>query len=235
MKVINNHEININFNELFGEKWVKILSDELFSETSLELMMELENEYNSKIIFPNKNDIFNAFKYCDPNNLKVIIIGEEPYNDGSSNGIAFGNKEKVLEISPELKKIQKKIEEDFYNGVNLGFDITLKEWAKQGVLLLNYAMTVEDGKPKSHRALWKDFISDLVISLDFYYNDIIFCLWGRTARELIPYISTQYNTLYTYTSPSVAAQLEVSWECEHFKLINEKLIKKYGSKGEIVW
>ena len=232
---MNNIEINVNYNELFGLDWIQHFSDELFLQETVDFMIDIEQEYMDNIVYPNKKDIFKPFQLCKPKDLKIVILTPEPYCDGKSNGLGLGNKSNVLKISPELEKIKERIEGLFYNNLNLNFDITLEDWAKQGVLMLNTAMTVIDGKPGSHAKLWKDFMISIIQAIDYNFNDIIFFLWGSRAQEFEPYISTEYNTIYKHYDLKLAVDTDSGWYCSNFDLANNRIRRNKGEQHTIVW
>ena len=131
-------------------------------------------------ICPARENVFRVFDLFEPEALRVVILGMDPYNDGiKATGVAFGNPEETLKISPSLKKIEEEVERTVKGGLNLDFDITLEKWAKQGVLLINSAMTVERGNPGSHMQVWKKFTETMISELSRNFDNLYFCFWMR--------------------------------------------------------
>lgn len=191
-----------------------------------ELMSTLYSEYHKedKTIYPNPKLIFRIFKECSYDNLKVVILGQDPYSDNSFTGIAFANEGKEPpQYSPSLKKIQERISIDFHNNKSEDFDPTLLTWAKQGVLLLNSALTVEKGKPGSHAKLWKGFMNNFLKTLSEKKSNIFYCFWGKVSENFSKNICKSDNFLLTCTHPAYACYRHIVWECDNFQVINKKL------------
>lgn len=226
---------NINWKTVV-QSWYEPLQEVLEHQKMTELMFELYSMYQIEdtIIYPSPKTIFRAFKECSYDNLKVIILGQDPYPDGSFTGIAFGNENKdPSEYSPSLRKIWKRIAIDFHNSDYEDFDPTLLSWAKQGVLLLNSAMTVEKNKPGSHAELWKGFMHTFLKTLNKAKSNLFYCFWGKTAQSFSENICKSDNFLLTCTHPAYACYRNTIWECDNFEVINKKL-KELG-KETIKW
>ena len=146
---------------------------------------------NEKYLSPNIQDVFKAFYLCPYNDLKVVMIGQDPYPQKDvATGIAFGNFSNTYEedLSPSLQVIK---EAAINYGVSHNayyFDNSLKDWCKQGVLLLNSALTCRLGQPNSHSLLWRPFISKFLNNLSIYHPGLIYVLFGSTAKTFKPYI-----------------------------------------------
>lgn len=212
--------------------WAYVLSPILLSNYMLNLIEFLEDEYDKKIIYPDKKDIFKAFKMCQFKDTKVVIISNEPFVDGSSNGLAFGttkssiNKFEINEIS---EKIQKSVEKNVHEGIDFNFDYTLESWSKQGVLLINTAFTVIKNKPMSHQKEWKTFVTHLIEQLNKSNKKIIYCLWGNHARQYKSKINTVGKYVLSNEHPISAIYGNRDWNCDHYTVINNYL------KKPIVW
>jgi len=138
----------------------------------------IHNHIENDTYYPEKDNIFRAFNYFNIEDLKVVILGQDPYHgENQAIGLAFGVK--CSKIPPSLKNIIKELQK--YNGKDLQ-DTTLENWAKQGVLLLNYSLTVKPKTPGSNMKLWKDFINSILSKLD---KKVIFVAWGAFAYELL--------------------------------------------------
>jgi len=194
---------NIILADRMGDDWYELLSDYLESEEFTKLGQYLNNRrksFNAKV-FPEKQNIFRAFKLCPLDKLKVVIIGMDPYpTEGNANGLAFAYKGNG-NIPKSLQNIHKELENDAYKGLNLTFDYTLESWAKQGILLINTALTVEEGKPGSHSNLWKNFTKNLFEKLAETKAGIVYVCWGNHAKRFIP-IFKEYNLVIQSVHPS---------------------------------
>lgn len=138
----------------------------------------IKDHIDNDIYYPPKNKIFNAFNYFDIENTKVVILGQDPYHgENQAIGLAFGVK--VEKIPPSLKNIVKELHK--YSGKSLE-DYSLENWAKQGVLLLNYSLTVQPNKPGSNMKVWKEFTNNILSMLG---DNVIFVAWGAFAYELL--------------------------------------------------
>ena len=154
-------------------------------------------------IYPETTKTFRAFKLCQLADTRVVILGQDPYHDGSATGLAFANSNKSSKISPSLSWIVKALEYE-YNTVCIDFDYDLQTWAKQGVLLLNTALTVVKGYAGSHTELWRPFTQELITQLSLNKNNIIFVLWGKKAQEYSKFIHGD-NKIITAPHPAADA------------------------------
>ena len=154
-------------------------------------------------IYPETTKTFRAFKLCQLADTRVVILGQDPYHDGSATGLAFANSSKGSRVSPSLGWIVKALEYE-YNTVCVDFDYDLVSWASQGVLLLNTALTVVKGYAGSHTELWRPFTEELITSLSLHKNNIIFVLWGKKAQEYARFIKGD-NKIITAPHPAADA------------------------------
>ena len=147
--------------EYFGD-WL-----EFMEEPQLQHYREMivQGVSNGIQIEPAPTKVFRCFRETDPNNLKVVILGMDPYSDGSATGLAFANPEDKKSISPSLRVIKDSVLSLVSSGETPIFDQTLETWAKQGILLLNSALTVRKGAVGSHLDAWKPFIERLLVSI----------------------------------------------------------------------
>ena len=165
----------------------------------------LNVKYKKCSIYPKQSDVFNAFKYCNYYDLKVVMIGYDPYPQKDvATGLLFANKETTSEnnISPSLDIIKECVTKEDIPYGNIDFDITLKSWAQQGVLLLNSALTVEENKIKSHILLWRPFMVSLLKNLSESNTGIIYVLFGNQAQTLEPYINKNFNYVIKEKHPA---------------------------------
>ena len=146
---------------MIGNKWDSILNEEYNKEYFKNLIDFIKQEYKNKTIYPKQNEVFNAFRYTDFDNVKVVILGQDPYHGpNQAEGLSFSVSNEVLK-PPSLKNIFKELESDL--GIPFPEDNSLKPWAKQGVLLLNAVLTVEEHKPTSHKDKGWEVFTDNVI------------------------------------------------------------------------
>lgn len=199
----------------------------------------LNKQYVFGNICPDKKDVFNAFKYCDYQDLKVVIIGQDPYHDIVSlnprvcraTGLAFGNHDKTLKLSPSLKNIMQELESDL-DGFAGSMDVTLKSWAKQGVLLLNTSLTVEQSKPESHIKLWEGFVELVIKQINKNKPGTIFVLWGNHAKKYKKFIGKDM-WIFESAHPSPLSANKGFFGSKPFSKVNDNL--HIQGKKEIKW
>jgi uracil-DNA glycosylase len=185
-----------------------------------------------KIIYPAQNDIFNALKYTPFDEVKVVIIGQDPYHGpNQAHGLCFSVKPGVA-IPPSLKNILQELHTDL--GVTIPKSGCLEKWAKQGVLLLNASLTVEAGKPQSHANIgWEKFTDKVIQVLNEQKQGLIFILWGSPAQRKGQIIDPTRHTILKAPHPSPLSAHRGFFGCKHFSKTNE-LLHKMG-KTEIDW
>ena len=186
---------------MIGNKWDLILQDEFKKEYFENLMNFVKREYKTKTIYPKQNEVFNAFRYTDFDNVKVVILGQDPYHGpNQAEGLSFSVSNEVLK-PPSLKNIFKELESDL--GIPFPEHNSLKPWAKQGVLLLNAVLTVEEHKPTSHKDKgWEIFTDDVIKILKKKKKPIVFILWGAYARNKKCLITNQNHYIIESAHPS---------------------------------
>lgn len=215
-----------------GNSWDQILADEFKKEYYLKLREFLKIEYGTRVIFPPMNDIFNSLKLADYNNLKVVIIGQDPYHEpNQAHGLAFSVR-KGNTIPPSLKNIYKEIENDL--GIAPPSHGELTKWARQGVLLLNNALTVRSGAANSHRGMgWEQFTDAVIQKVNRKPEPVVYMLWGANAREKSRLINNPNHLILTAAHPSPLSAYNGFFGCRHFSKANE-FLKKNGIP-EIDW
>lgn len=219
--------------EQMGEEWYELLEPMLKSEYFKKLGQTVlpKARFETRTIYPEKENIFRALRLCPPSKTKVVILGQDPYHDGNANGLAFSNKD-LLYISPSLKNILKEVEDDIHEGFILDQDPDLSRWAEQGVLLLNTALTVEKGKPGSHAKYWEKFTQYLLTRFSQEYVAIIYMLWGNHAKSYMQCIEKDTNYILTATHPSPLGANKGGWfGCRHFSKANTVLKELADTKG----
>lgn len=187
--------------KILKNDWAEYLDDEFNKEYYLKLREALIKEYEKYTIYPGMHDIFNALNYTAYKDVKVVILGQDPYHgEGQAHGLSFSVKPGVR-IPPSLLNIYKELKED------LGYDIPnhgyLKDWAKQGVLLLNTTLTVRKSQPDSHRKIGWSYFTDKVIQvLNEREKPIVFILWGNHARAYKRFITNDQHYIIESPHPS---------------------------------
>lgn len=217
----------------FNNDWDELLKDEFTKEYYLELRQKLIKEYRTQRIFPGMYDIFNAMKLTSYNDVKCVIIGQDPYHgEGQAHGLSFSVCRGVAP-PPSLVNIFKEIRDDL--GIdNLGKHGELTKWAQEGVLLLNSVLTVRANQARSHRGLgWEEFTTDVIKLLNKREKPIVFMLWGADAKAKQQFITNPAHLVLKAAHPSPLSAYNGFFGCRHFSRANEFL----RSKGmtEIDW
>lgn len=214
--------------------WQPFFDGEIQKDYFQKLMQEVENEYNTSVCFPPKQLIFNAFEKCNLNDLKVVIIGQDPYHGkGEANGLCFSVNEGV-KIPPSLKNIFAEINADF-DSVFLPTNGNLERWAKQGMLLLNASLTVRKDEANSHKHLkWNVFTDSLINYLSDNCENIVFLLWGSFAQKKGIKINREKHLVLECGHPSPLSANRGFWfGNKHFSQTN-RYLKSIG-KTPIEW
>jgi uracil-DNA glycosylase len=214
------------------KEWLKIIKHEAKKDYFQTLQDFLESERNDhKPIFPNEKDILNAFKIVDIKDVKVVIIGQDPYHgENQAHGLSFSVK-KGQKIPPSLKNIYKEIEADLGSTTPDHGDLT--DWAKQGVLLLNSVFTVEKSTPGSHRKKgWENFSDKIIEVLNDNYEGLVFILWGNDAKKKGGNIDRQKHLVLESAHPSPFSVTKFRGN-KHFSKTNTYLKSK--EKDPIRW
>ena len=217
---------------MIGNTWDSLLTEEVNKEYFKELINYVNNEYKQKTIYPKKTEVFNAFKYTDYNNVKVVILGQDPYHGpNQAEGLSFSVSNEVLK-PPSLKNIFKELESDL--GIPFPEHNSLKPWAKEGVLLLNAVLTVEEHKPASHANKgWETFTDEIIKILNKKEEPVVFILWGNYAREKKKYITNPIHYIIESSHPSPFSARNGFFGSKPFSKTNE-FLKKNNIK-EIDW
>lgn len=215
-----------------GNDWDDILKGEFEKEYYLKLRAFLKEEYSHHKIHPDMYDIFNALKWTPYKDTKVVILGQDPYHEeGQAHGLAFSVKPGVR-IPPSLLNMYKELQTEL--GCYIPNNGYLEKWARQGVLLLNSALTVRNGAANSHRGKgWEIFTERVVELLNEREDPVIFLLWGSNAKEKMKVITNPWHKILTTVHPSPLSANRGFFGCGHFKTAN-RLLKQMG-KEEIDW
>lgn len=214
--------------------WKSFFDTETQKDYFKKIEQEVHFEYENHICFPPKTLIFNAFQQCDWSDLKVVVLGQDPYHGtGEAHGLAFSVKEGIA-IPPSLKNIYIEIQNS-QNSVFFPTSGNLERWAKQGVLLLNATLTVRKDLANSHKHIpWQQFTDRVIEYISKEKEDIIFLLWGSFAQKKKKLIDTTKHVVLESGHPSpLSANRGLWFGNNHFNLTNE-ILKKQG-KPEIEW
>ena len=217
---------------MIGNNWDILLKDEYKKEYFIKLMDFIKNEYKTKTIYPKQNEVFNAFRYTDYDNVKVVILGQDPYHGPKqAEGLSFSVSNEVLK-PPSLKNIFKELESDLK--IPFPEANSLKKWSKEGVLLLNAVLTVEEHKPTSHKDQgWEIFTDDVINILNEKDTPIVFILWGSYARAKKSLITNPIHLVIESAHPSPFSAYNGFFGSKPFSKTNE-FLKKNNIK-EIDW
>ena len=210
-----------------GNSWDSILKEDFESENYQNLRKFLAQEYRTRVIYPDMHDIFNALKYTPYENVKAVILGQDPYHGaGQAHGMCFSVKPDVP-APPSLVNIFKEIETDV--GVK-NKSSYLVPWAKQGVLLLNTVLTVREGQPNSHKGKGWEVLTDSIIrKLNARKEPIVFMLWGGNARSKKSLITSSQHLILECPHPSPLSAYAGFFGCKHFSKCNA-FLKAHGEE-----
>lgn len=206
--------------------WAQYLKDEYKKPYYRKLYETIMREYQTNLIFPPADDIFNAFHFTPVKDVKVVILGQDPYHgDGQAHGLSFSVKPGV-EPPPSLVNIYKELNED------LGCDIPnngyLTKWAKQGVMMLNTVLTVQAHHANSHRGIgWEEFTDAAIRVLNEQERPIVFMLWGRPAQNKKALLNNPKHLILEAPHPSPLSAYRGFFGCRHFSKANE-FLKEQG-------
>jgi uracil-DNA glycosylase len=218
--------------ERLPKSWGRVLGDEFGKDYFLELRRFLENEYGQKKIFPVKENIFKAFEVTPFEEVKVVILGQDPYHgEGQAEGLSFSVPAGV-KLPPSLKNIYKEIISEF--GGEMPESGNLEKWAEQGVFLLNATLTVEEGRPASHNGRgWEEFTDRVIGALAREREVLVFMLWGKFAQSKASLIDGRKHLILQAAHPSPFSAYRGFFACDHFKKANEYLCQR--GKSPINW
>ncbi len=211
-----------SINPQLEETWKKELDDEFKSQYFTDLKEFLVNDKKEYTVFPPGSLIFNAFNCTPFNNVKVVIIGQDPYHGkGQAHGLSFSVQFGV-KPPPSLVNIYKELKSDL--DIPIAAHGNLDKWAKQGVLLLNATLTVRAGQAGSHQGKgWENFTDSVIKRLSDKRNGLIFLLWGRFAQAKESLINTQKHYVLKAAHPSPFSAHNGFFGCKHFSKTNTLL------------
>lgn len=216
------------------KSWQELLGKEGEKDYFVDLLAFVKERRIAGVnVFPPESEVFNALSLTPPEKLKVVILGQDPYHGvGQAHGLSFSVK-KGLKIPPSLRNMYKELGCDV-SGFQAPTHGDLSKWAKQGVLLLNTVLTVEEGQANSHKGKgWEQFTDKVITQISGNLQDIIFLLWGKTAQQKMNLIDTQKHHILSSAHPSPLSAHRGFLGCQHFSQCNTLL--RTLAKPEIDW
>ena len=217
---------------MIGNDWDLALADEFEKDYFLKISDFIDEEYESKTVYPPYEDIFNAFKLTPLGDVKVVILGQDPYHEeGQAHGLAFS--------TPDGRPIPRSLK-NIFKEINAEYDFPIPEsgclekWANEGVFLLNTVLTVVEGEANSHsKCGWQTFTDEVIRILDCQNQPIVFMLWGKQAEKKKELIANPNHLVLITSHPSPFSARRGFLGSNHFKLANEFL--KENNIDEIDW
>lgn len=211
--------VNIN------NDWDELLANEFEKDYYQQLRAFLIQEYRTQIIYPSMHDLFNALRFTPYHQVKVVILGQDPYHGpNQAHGLSFSVKEGVRK-PPSLVNIFKELEADL--GIKPPGHGNLEQWAQQGVLLLNTVLTVRQGEANSHKGKgWETFTDGIIRQLNEREKPMVFILWGGNAKTKKALITNPNHLVLTSAHPSPLSAHNGFFGCKHFSQVNEFLAQQ---------
>ncbi len=205
----------------WNERLAPLFADERYKK----IREFLINEYRNYTVYPDMHDLYNCFKYTQFDNLKVVLLGQDPYhNEGQAHGLCFSVQDGIA-LPPSLVNIYKELRADV--GCEISRLGNLTKWAKEGVLLLNTSLTVRAHQANSHaKCGWAWFTDSVIKLISEQKENVVFILWGGNARSKKPLIDQSKHLILECAHPSPLSAYNGFWGCKHFSKTNDFLIKK---------
>lgn len=207
-----------------GNSWDQILKDEFEKDYYKKIRDFLKYEYSHYVVYPKMENIFSALKLCDYSDIKVVIIGQDPYHEeGQAHGLSFSVQPGIA-IPPSLLNMYKELQNDLGCYIpNNGF---LEKWAKQGVLLLNNVLTVRAHQANSHKDCgWESFTDKIIVELNKRNTPIVFLMWGSCAKKKELLITNPIHKILKAPHPSPLSAYRGFFGCKHFSTTNNILME----------
>lgn len=210
----------------------KIVNEEKQKDYFKQLARFVNSRYINSTVYPPKEKLFACLKTCDMNDVKVVILGQDPYHQrGQAMGLSF-SVPRGIKVPPSLVNIYQELHDDI--GMDIPRHGDLTTWAKQGVLLLNTVLSVEDSNPNCHRGKgWETFTDRIMSELNNYDKPLVFLLWGKPAQEKARLITNPKHLLLKTVHPSPLSAYRGFFGCRHFSQANAFL--KQNGRTPIDW
>ena len=207
--------------------WLESISEEFKKPYYQELYKFVKEEYNTRVIYPPADDIFNALHLTPLSEVKVLILGQDPYhNEHQAHGLSFSVLPDQPDIPPSLQNIYKELQDDL--GCYIPNNGYLEKWARQGVLLLNTVLTVRAHQANSHQGKgWEHFTDAIIRAVNAQDRPIVYFLWGRPAQNKIPMLTNPKHLILKAPHPSPLSAYRGFFGCKHFSQANE-FLKGHG-------
>lgn len=225
--------------KVFKKEWADIISAHYSIEKFSLLGRKIAQLRDHSTVYPDKKEVFKTFELTEYQDIKVVILGQDPYHDGSADGLAFSASNNSVSCPPSLRLILKELERTY---PDLAKDIhfgkldpqDLSRWAEQGVFLLNTSLTVQKGKPGSHSIYWKNFTKSVIQAIN-NKQDIIWLLMGNEAKQYKPLITNPSHAIVETYHPAadVYAKQDLFYGSGAFKQVNGEL--EIRNKSKIIW
>ena len=205
--------------------WNERLAPLFTDERYLKIRAFLKDEYSQHTVYPDMYDLYNAFKYTQFDNLRVVILGQDPYHgEGQAHGLCFSVQDGIP-LPPSLVNIYKELKADI--GCDLPKSGNLTKWAKEGVLLLNTSLSVREHQANSHsKCGWAWFTDSVIKLISAQKQNVVFILWGGNARSKKPLIDERKHLILECAHPSPLSAYNGFFGCKHFSKTNEYLVSK---------
>ena len=203
--------------------WSLALKDEFNKPYYRDLYRFVKEEYSKKVVYPPADDIFNALHLTPLKDVKVLILGQDPYhNEHQAHGLSFSVLPDQKDIPPSLQNIYKELQEDL--GCYIPNNGYLKKWADQGVLMLNTVLTVRAHEPNSHQGRgWENFTDAIIQAVNQKDEPVVYMLWGKPAQSKIPMLTNPKHLILKAPHPSPLSAYRGFFGCKHFSKCNEFL------------
>lgn len=205
--------------------WLEYIQEEFRKPYYKELYNFVRQEYNTRVIYPPADDIFNAFHFTPLSKVKVLILGQDPYHGNhQAHGLCFSVLPDQPEIPPSLQNIYKELQDDL--GCYIPNNGYLKKWADQGVLMLNTVLTVRAHQAGSHQGRgWEQFTDAIIEVVNAQDRPIVYLLWGRPAQSKIPMLTNPKHLILKAPHPSPFSASRGFFGCRHFSRTNQFLLE----------
>ena len=203
--------------------WSLALKDEFNKPYYRDLYRFVKEEYSTKVVYPPADDILNALHLTPLKDVKVLILGQDPYhNEHQAHGLSFSVLPDQKDIPPSLQNIYKELQEDL--GCYIPNNGYLKKWADQGVLMLNTVLTVRAHEPNSHQGRgWENFTDAIIQAVNQKDEPVVYMLWGKPAQSKIPMLTNPKHLILKAPHPSPLSAYRGFFGCKHFSKCNEFL------------
>ncbi len=214
--------------------WTDVIADQKSQDYFRNIINFVDHERaEGKIIYPPRSDVFNAFKYTEFSDIKVVIIGQDPYHEpNQAHGLCFSVQDGVR-FPPSLENIFKELCAE-YPGYRVPSSGSLVKWARQGVFLLNNVLTVEQGMANSHKDIgWQHFTDEVIRVINDRLEGVVFMLWGSFAQKKCAVVDPCKHCVLKSVHPSPLSAYRGFFGCNHFKLANDYLSAR--GKQPIDW